>query len=161
MVKNEIDSSKFRKFNTVFNPKHIAFIGASESSTFGAMLYLKAFKESKYSDTFYPINPKREEIMGWKCYPSVLKVPYPIDTAYISLKTQFIPQVIEDNHLEYFPLCLFYFFPSRDIISLYKSSICCAFSSDLTLETVRPITRATAEYELPSNHNCLIISRLL
>ncbi|MFW9898820.1 MAG: CoA-binding protein [Candidatus Thorarchaeota archaeon] len=96
MDKNKIDLEEFKKFDTLFNPKHIAFIGASESSTFGAMLYLRAFKRSKWSETFYPINPKREEIMGWKCYPSVLKVPYPIDTAYVSLKTQFIPQVIKE-----------------------------------------------------------------
>ena len=96
MVKNKTDSSEFEKFNTVFNPKHIALIGASENSTFGAMLYLNAFKESKYSDTFYPINPKRDEIMGWKCYPSVLDVPYPIDTAYISLKINVIPVVLKE-----------------------------------------------------------------
>ncbi len=86
----------FKKFDSVFHPKHIAFIGASESSRFGAMLYLPAFKDSKFSDTFYPINPKHEKVLDWKCYPSVLDVPYPIDMAYISLKINAIPKVLKE-----------------------------------------------------------------
>jgi acyl-CoA synthetase (NDP forming) len=57
---------------------------------------LPAFKESRWADTFYPINPKYDRIMDWKCYPSVLEVPYPIDTAYISLKTNYIANVLKD-----------------------------------------------------------------
>ena len=88
--------NEFKKFDSLFNPKHIAFIGASENSTFGSMLYLSGFQDSPWTNTFYPINPKREKIMDWKCYPSVLDVPYPIDTAYISLKIDLIPKVIKE-----------------------------------------------------------------
>ena len=81
-------------FESLFHPKHIAFIGASEKSRFGAMLYLPAFKESIWANTFYPVNPKYDSILGWKCYPSVLDIPYPVDTAYISVKTNNIPNVL-------------------------------------------------------------------
>ncbi|MFX1550064.1 MAG: CoA-binding protein [Promethearchaeota archaeon] len=81
---------------SLFYPKHIAFIGASESSRLGSMMYLPAFKNSIWATTFYPINPKYDSIMDWKCYPSVLDVPYPIDTAYISLKTDSIPEVLKE-----------------------------------------------------------------
>ena len=86
----------FEDFNSLFYPKHIAFIGASESSRLGSMMYLPAFKESKWTNTFYPVNPKYDKIIGWKCYPSVLDVPYPIDTAYISLNVKFIPEVLKE-----------------------------------------------------------------
>ena len=79
---------------SLFNPKHIAFIGASEKSALGSMLYLVAFKESQWASTFYPVNPKYEKIMDWKCYSSVLGIPFPIDTAYISVKTKIIPSVL-------------------------------------------------------------------
>ncbi|KKM85856.1 hypothetical protein LCGC14_1284890 [marine sediment metagenome] len=88
---------RFEEFNSLFYPKHIAFIGASPSSTLGSMMYLNAFKKSKWSETFYPINPNHEKILNWKCYSSVLDVPYPIDTAYISLKTKFIPSVLQER----------------------------------------------------------------
>jgi len=92
----ETYENHFEDLHSLFNPKHIAFIGASEKSTLGSMMYLPAFKESTWSNTFYPINPKYDKILDWKCYPSVLDVPYPIDTAYISLKTKAIPEALKE-----------------------------------------------------------------
>ena len=86
----------FEKLETLFHPINIAFIGASEKSAFGAMLYLSAFKTSKWKDTFYPVNPKYDKILDWKCYESVLDIPDYIDTAYISVKTKYIPQVLKE-----------------------------------------------------------------
>jgi acetyl-CoA synthetase (ADP-forming)/acetyltransferase len=86
----------FEKFDKIFHPKHIAFVGASENSRFGAMLYLTAFKKSKWADTFYPVNPKYDKILEWKCYSSVLDIPYPVDTTYISVKTKYIPNVLKE-----------------------------------------------------------------
>lgn len=91
-----LEKYNFSQFDSLFHPTHIAFIGASEKSTFGSMLYLKVFKESKWANTFYPVNPKYDTIFNWKCYSSVLDIPYPIDTAYISVKTKIIPQVLKE-----------------------------------------------------------------
>ena len=91
-----LEKYKFSHFDSLFHPKHIAFIGASEKSVLGSMLYLKVFKESKWANTFYPVNPKHEKIFNWNCYSSVLDIPYPIDTAYISVKTKIIPQVLKE-----------------------------------------------------------------
>ncbi|NHJ24625.1 MAG: hypothetical protein EAX89_08620 [Candidatus Lokiarchaeota archaeon] len=86
----------FTQFDTLFSPKHIAFIGASEKSALGSMLYLEAFKDSKWADTFYPINPKYKTVLDWKCYSSVLEVPFPVDTAYISVKAKLVPIVLKE-----------------------------------------------------------------
>jgi len=67
------------------------------------MLYLTAFKISKWKDTFYPVNPKYDKILDWKCYASVLDIPVHIDTAYISVKTKFIPQVLKECVLKNIP----------------------------------------------------------
>jgi len=93
MVVKDLD---FEKFDKIFHPKHIAFVGASEKSAFGAMLYLTAFKTSKWADTFYPVNPKYDKVLDWKCYSSVLDIPYPLDTTYISVKTKYIPKVLKE-----------------------------------------------------------------
>jgi len=90
------DQQDFDKFDTLFHPKHIAFIGASEKSALGSMLFLRSFKKSQWSETFYPINPRSEKILDWKCYPSVLDVPYSVDTAYISTKTKYIPKIMKE-----------------------------------------------------------------
>ncbi|MHA1689921.1 MAG: CoA-binding protein [Promethearchaeota archaeon] len=91
-----LEQLTFEQFDTLFTPTHIAFIVASENSAFGAMLYLPAFQNSIWKDMFYPINPKYDKILNWKCYPSILDVPQPVDLAYISLKTRYIPQVIRE-----------------------------------------------------------------
>ncbi len=87
---------ELEKLSSLFYPKHIAFIGASESSRLGSMMYLPAFKESIWANTFYPINPKHDRILDWKCYHSVLDVPFPIDTAYVSLKTGYILESLKE-----------------------------------------------------------------
>ncbi|MHA1526246.1 MAG: CoA-binding protein [Promethearchaeota archaeon] len=92
----EFIQDDFKKFNELFHPTHIAFIGASESSTFGSMMYLTSFQDSQWTDTFYPINPKKDKILDWKCYSSVLDVPYPVDLAYVSLKINHIPKVVKE-----------------------------------------------------------------
>jgi acyl-CoA synthetase (NDP forming) len=93
-----MDNNKKESENlsSLFYPRHIAFIGASESSRLGSMMYLPAFKDSIWANTFYPVNPKHDRIMDWKCYSSVLDVPFPIDTAYISLKTDYIPEALKE-----------------------------------------------------------------
>lgn len=90
------DRMDFDKFDKLFYPEHIAFIGASEKSALGSMLYLITFQGSRWSDTFYPINPNAEKILEWKSYPSVLDVPNDIDTAYVSVKTKIVPKVIKE-----------------------------------------------------------------
>jgi acyl-CoA synthetase (NDP forming) len=86
----------YKQFDTLFSPKHIAFIGASEKSALGSMLYLEAFKDSKWANTFYPVNPKYEKILDWKCYSSVLDIPFPVDTAYISVKAKLVPLILRE-----------------------------------------------------------------
>ncbi len=100
MVVKDLD---FEKFDKIFHPKHIAFVGASEKSAFGAMLYLTAFKTSKWADTFYPVNPKYDKVLDWKCYSSVLDIPYPLDTTYISVKTKYIPKVLKECVITHVP----------------------------------------------------------
>ncbi|MFW9771577.1 MAG: CoA-binding protein, partial [Candidatus Thorarchaeota archaeon] len=86
----------FEKFDSLFYPKTIAFIGASEQSKFGSMLYLNSFKSSRWVSSFYPVNPKHDKVLDWKSYKSILDVPVPIDTVYISVKTEIIPYVLKE-----------------------------------------------------------------
>ncbi|RLD02027.1 MAG: CoA-binding protein, partial [Chloroflexota bacterium] len=46
--------------------------------------------------TIYPINPKADEILGQKAYPSVLEVPGDIDLAVVVIPYKFVPAVLED-----------------------------------------------------------------
>ena len=52
--------------------------------------------ESGYSGSVYPINPNAEEILGLRCYPSVLDVPGEVDLAVISIPSAYVMQVAEE-----------------------------------------------------------------
>lgn len=84
-------------FNHLFNPKSVAIIGASETEGkvgYSILKNLISFKEK--GGEVYPINPKYEEILGIKCYKSVLDVPNNIDLAVVVVPAQFIPGVMEE-----------------------------------------------------------------
>ena len=77
-------------------PKTIAIVGASaESGKIGYTVVDNIIK-SGFQGKIFPINPKTEEILGFKVYTSVLNVPDSIDAAVITVPAKFVPGVIEE-----------------------------------------------------------------
>ena len=68
--------------NKLLNPKKIAIVGASEKEGFGGDTCRNLLKYGKAED-IYPINPKREEVFGHKCWPSISALPENIDQVII------------------------------------------------------------------------------
>ncbi|MGD8856221.1 MAG: CoA-binding protein, partial [Chloroflexota bacterium] len=66
-----------------FNPRGIAVIGAS--STPGKLGYgvVRNLIDYGYQGPVYPVNPRADEILGRRCYPSVEQAPDPLDLAVI------------------------------------------------------------------------------
>jgi acetyl coenzyme A synthetase (ADP forming)-like protein len=79
-----------------FTPQSVAVIGAARKP--GKLGYgvLSNILQYGYSGKVYPINPKAEEILGLKSYPSVLEVPDPVELAIIVIPNKFVPQVMEE-----------------------------------------------------------------
>ena len=84
------------KLNGLFKPKSVAVIGAS--STVGKIGHTVVLnlQESKYEGGIYPINPKSDEILGIKCYPSILDVKKPIDLAIMTIPAKFVYDTIDE-----------------------------------------------------------------
>jgi len=81
-----------------FTPKSVAVIGAStDAKKLGhavlANLVHGGFLNKKRK--VYPINPKADEILGLKSYPSVLDVPDPIDLAVIVIPYPIVPEALQ------------------------------------------------------------------
>ena len=79
-----------------FTPHSVAVIGAARKA--GKLGYgvLSNILQHGYSGKIYPINPKADDILGLKSYPSVLSVPDPIELAIIVIPNKFVPQVMEE-----------------------------------------------------------------
>jgi len=82
-------------FDSIFNSKSVAIIGASNSPLGGGGIFLNAMKEMELLKIF-PVNPRADEISGLKCYPCVNDIPEPVDYAVIAVSAKKVPGVIEE-----------------------------------------------------------------
>ncbi|MBW1961147.1 MAG: acetate--CoA ligase family protein [Deltaproteobacteria bacterium] len=80
----------------VVSPKSVAIVGASSDFSKFTGRTVKYLLKHGYSGTFYPVNPKRKEIAGHRCYPSVKDLPEPVDTVFIQIPARFVPGVLEE-----------------------------------------------------------------
>ena len=82
--------------NGLLKPKGIAVVGAS--STPGKIGYtvVQNLIDSKYAGEVYPVNPKADEILGFKAYPSVLDIPGDVDMAVFTIPAKFVMNAIEE-----------------------------------------------------------------
>jgi acetyl coenzyme A synthetase (ADP forming)-like protein len=77
-----------------FDPQAVAVVGASRTPGKLGYAVLHNVIRYGYQGSIYPINPGAEEILGLKCYPSVLVAPGPIDLALIVVPSKHVSQVM-------------------------------------------------------------------
>ncbi|TKJ30437.1 MAG: acyl-CoA synthetase [Chloroflexi bacterium B3_Chlor] len=77
-------------------PASVAIIGASRDENKLGHAVLKNLLECGYEGQVYPINPKAEEILGQRAYPSVLAVAGDIDLTVIVVPDRFVAAVLEE-----------------------------------------------------------------
>lgn len=83
-------------FDKLFNPKSVAIIGASQKALSIGNVITKNLLRYEYKGPIYPINPKADEILGVKAYPSILDVPGDVDLAHLSIPAKFAPMAIDE-----------------------------------------------------------------
>jgi acetate---CoA ligase (ADP-forming) len=79
-----------------FNPQAVAVIGASRTPGKLGHAVLRNVVEYGYRGAVYPVNPKADEIMGLRCYPSVLEVPGPVDLAVVLIPSGYVAQALTE-----------------------------------------------------------------
>jgi acetyl coenzyme A synthetase (ADP forming)-like protein len=77
-------------------PRSIVVIGASREPVKIGHATLLNVLVSGYPGKVYPVNPNAHEIMGLKCYPSVLAIEDEIDLAVITIPARFVPKVVRE-----------------------------------------------------------------
>jgi acyl-CoA synthetase (NDP forming) len=66
----------------IFNAESVALVGATDKEGSFGRLFLEGMRDAGCKK-LYPVNPKREEILGIKTYPSVSAVPEKVDVAIL------------------------------------------------------------------------------
>ena len=80
----------------VFHPRGVAVVGASASGKFsfgtGVTISLKAAG----FPAIYPVNPKYTEVLGLKCYASILDIPGTVDHVIVSIPAESVLALLDD-----------------------------------------------------------------
>ena len=74
--------------------KTVAVVGLSpdpKRESYGIALYLK-----QQGYRIIPVNPKAEEILGEKSYPSLQAIPERVDVVQVFRKPEAVPAIVED-----------------------------------------------------------------
>lgn len=91
-----IDNFALSQLRKLFEPQSIAIIGITDSPLKWGFRVLFNTLEGKYKGKIYGVNPKRQEVLGIPCYPSVKDIPEPVDLAVIIVPPSSVIQCIED-----------------------------------------------------------------
>lgn len=74
----------------IFRPRGIAIIGASAEAGKIGYAVVRNLLDGGYQGAIYPINPRANEILGLKAYPSVKAVPDTVDVAVFAIPARLV-----------------------------------------------------------------------
>jgi acetyltransferase len=93
---SEVPERKMRRsiFERMFAPRSVAVVGATDREGSVGRTLLMNLAAISDGARIFPINPKRTEILGRPCYPSIAGLPEQIDLAIIVTPAPTVPGVI-------------------------------------------------------------------
>ena len=83
-----------RALDAFMAPKSVAVIGATEKAGSVGRTIVWNLISSPFGGTVFPVNPKRANILGIKCYPNIAAVPDQVDLAVIVTPAPTVPGII-------------------------------------------------------------------
>ncbi|MFA7080840.1 MAG: CoA-binding protein, partial [Candidatus Bathyarchaeia archaeon] len=89
-----------QKLDAFFNPRSVAVIGATKKVDKAGQVIFKNLATNKQRGVFkgelYPVNPKEDSILGFKCYKSLSKIRDEIELIVIIVPATVVPSVMEE-----------------------------------------------------------------
>lgn len=79
-----------------FTPQSVALVGASSTPGKIGNSVLDSLAKHDYKGKVFPINPKQQEILGLKCYPSISAIPEKVDLVVVCVDLSVTPPVLEE-----------------------------------------------------------------
>ena len=81
----------------MLNPRSIAVVGATPRLQYGGRMLAAALKAGDQVSV-YPVNPRYDEVMGVKCYPSVSDLPEAPDVVGVVVSSGQVLNVLNECH---------------------------------------------------------------
>lgn len=79
-----------------FKPKSVAVVGASSDPKKPGHTALKNLVSMGYQGKVFPINPREDSILGFRCYKNMLEIPEPVDVCVLLVSADLTMQVADE-----------------------------------------------------------------
>jgi acyl-CoA synthetase (NDP forming) len=88
------------KLGAFFNPSSVAIVGATKNADKAGHVIFKNFVGNKKRGVFrgelFAVNPNEDSVLGFRCYPSVTKIPGALELVIVVVPARIVPQIMED-----------------------------------------------------------------
>lgn len=82
--------------SSIFSPQSVALIGATENPGSVGRTILENLTKGSFAGPIYPVNPKRESVLGIKAYPSITAVAAKVELAIIVTPAATVPGIVRE-----------------------------------------------------------------
>ena len=93
---HDIYHYKPQPLDALFAPKNVAVVGATENQGSVGRTILWNLISSQFGGAVFPVNPKRNSVLGIKAYTSIAALPEPVDLAVVVTPAPTIPRIIRE-----------------------------------------------------------------
>jgi acetyltransferase len=80
--------------NRFFTPKSVAIVGASERENSVGYRLLLNMQEAGFKGGLYPVNNKREQLLGLRAYPDLNSIPEELDLVVVATPAPSVPGIV-------------------------------------------------------------------
>ncbi len=91
----DLVGSRRQPLDAIFEPKNVAVIGASESPGSVGRTLLWNLVSNPFGGTVFPVNPKRDSVLGIEAYEGIGAVEADVDLAVIATPAPTVPGIVE------------------------------------------------------------------
>ncbi|WP_263786112.1 bifunctional acetate--CoA ligase family protein/GNAT family N-acetyltransferase [Salinibacter grassmerensis] len=91
----DLIGSRRQPLDAIFEPKNVAVIGASESPGSVGRTLLWNLVSNPFGGTVFPVNPKRDSVLGIEAYEGVAEVEADVDLAVVATPAPTVPDIVE------------------------------------------------------------------
>jgi acetyltransferase len=92
----DLVASRRQPLDAIFAPDSIAVVGASEKPGSVGRTLLWNLVSNPFGGTIFPVNPKRDSVLGIEAYKSVSGIEADVDLAVIATPASTVPGIVEE-----------------------------------------------------------------
>ena len=82
--------------DSLFTPRSVAIVGATSNPQKRGNSTIRFLERGAFRGAIYPVNPKYQEVLGYKCYPTLKEIPGPVDHVVCCLPAHSVPALAKE-----------------------------------------------------------------